>query len=138
MQDKKDRSERIKYLNHEKDKQEERKQFYLAQIAQLKELIKSNQKEIRYNEGWVKFHEAGIEKHKENIREIAILDEKLDQEKKLAFHLEQIEKHHKEYIMLHKRELEFIEQEVKFFEKGIEKCDEQLKFLNRKIRENKI
>ena len=136
MEDKKDKSERLRYLNEEKEKQEKRRAFYIDQINNLKDWIKSNQKEIKYNEGWINFHKNSEEKHKEKIKQTAILDEKIEQENKLDFHIKEIKNHHEEYINFHKREIDFINEEIKFFEKGIDKCQKQLDFLNEKIEEN--
>ncbi len=83
MEDKKDKPERLKYLNQEKEKQEHKRAFYTNQIKELKKLEKLNQKEIKYNEGWINFHKESISKHKETINKTAILDEKIDQENKL-------------------------------------------------------
>ncbi len=107
MKDKKDKSERLEYLNQEKLKQEKRKLFYKNQIEELKDLIKSNEDEIKYNNKWIEFHENSINKHKETIKETLILDEKIDQEEKIKFHINQIKEHHEKDIEFHKKEVDF-------------------------------
>ncbi len=136
MEDKKDRAERLKYLNQEKEKQEERKIFYISQINKLKDLIKSNQKEIKYNWGWIAFHEKSIENHKKRIQSIVKFNEKQDQEKKLDFHIKEIKNHHEGYIKFHKKEIDFMKKEIQLFKHGVKKCDEQIVFLGNKI--NKV
>lgn len=138
MENNKDKSERLKYLNEEKQKQNERKKFYLQEIEILRKFLFENEKEIKYSGGWIDFHRKSIENHKEKIREVVNLNEKQEQEEKLKFHIEQVENHHKKYIEYHKKEVEFVEKEIQLFEQGIKKCEEQLAFLNEKIEENKI
>jgi hypothetical protein len=138
MADNKDKSERLKYLNEEKDNQINKKSFYNKRIVELKDLIIKNEKEIEYNEKWIVFHEESIKKHKEEIKNTAILDEKIDQERKLKFHLEQIENHHKEYIKYHEKEIEFAKKEILLYKEGLVNTEKQLDFLNEKIAENKI
>ena len=138
MEDKKDKSERSKYLNQEKENQEKRRDFYNTQLKELKDLIKSNQKEIQYNEGWINFHKNSVANHKKKIEQTADLNEKIDQEKKTKFHIEQIENHHKETIGFHEVEVKFIKKQIRLFEEGIKKSEKQLIFLNRKIEENKV
>jgi len=134
MKDNKDFSERLKYLNEEKQRQDERKKFYLHEIGRLKKLLIENEKEIKYNESWIVFHEKSIEKHRKMLLETTNPDEKRDQEAKLKFHTEQIENHHKSYINYHKKEIEFLKREVLIFEDGLRKCKEQIVFLDEKIR----
>ncbi len=134
MKDIKDQAERLKYLNEERKKQEERRKFYVQEIENLKKLILENEKEIKYNESWVAFHEKSIENHKKRLREITGIDEKHDQEAKLKFHVGQIENHHKSYISYHKKEVEFLKREIQMFEDGLRKCKEQIIFLDEKLR----
>jgi len=136
--DEKDKSGRLKYLDEEKAKQEKRKSVYVQQLEEIRTLLEANEKEIQYNEGWIRFHENSIEGHKKKIRETYDFDEKVDQEKKLEFHKKEIGEHHKEYIEYHKKEVEFIKKEIQIFEDGIKKCEEQLEFVNGKLEENKI
>lgn len=137
MEDQKDKSARLKYLNEEKQKQEEKKYFYIQQIKKLKALFEFNEKEIKYNKGWVAFHEGAIEKHKEEIQKAITLEKKQEQENKLRFHVGEIENHHKKYIDYHKKEMElFIKKEIQLFNEGIRNCEQQLNFLSNKIKEN--
>ena len=134
MKNNKDVAERLKYLNEEKQKQDERKRFYLREIGKLKKLLFENEKEIKYNEDWIAFHEKSAEKHRKRLSGMANPDEKREQEAKLKFHIEQIENHHKSYINYHKKEVEFLKREVRIFEDGLKKCEEQIVFLDEKIR----
>ena len=68
MKDKKDMSERLKYFNGLYQQQHNRKDFYAQQILEIKQLLESNEKEIRYNEGWIGFHENSIEGHRQQIK----------------------------------------------------------------------
>ena len=122
----------MKYLNEEKQRQDERKRFYLHEIERLKKLLIENEKEIKYNESWIAFHEKSVEKHKKRLMEMTNPDEKRDQEAKLKFHIGQIENHHKSYINYHKKEIEFLKREVWIFEDGLKKCEEQIVFLDKK------
>lgn len=135
MKDDKDKTERLEYLSGEKRKQEERKRFYLQEIGKLKKFLLENGKEIKYNEGWMAFHEKSIENHGKRLLEMANPDERRDQEAKIKFHIGQIENHHKSYMNYHKKEIEFLKKEIQIFEDGIKKCEEQLVFLNKKIKE---
>lgn len=105
MEDKRDKSDRLKYLNGEKDKQEKRKSVYLQQLEEIRKLLEENEKEINYNEGWIKFHENSIVEHKKEVERIVDFEVKKDQEKKLKFHQEQIENHHNKNIGYHKKEV---------------------------------
>ena len=127
---------REKYFSEEKQKQKRRKSVYVQQLEEIRKLLEDNEKEIEYNEGWIKFHENSLKEHQKVIGETFDLDEKIDQEKKLKFHKEQIENHHKKYIEYHKKEVESIKKEIQIFEGGIKRCEEQLEFINRKIKEN--
>ncbi len=139
MEDNKDKTERLRYLNKQRQIQKQKKEFYFHKIERLKRaLLEYHKKEIKYNEGWIIFHEKSIERHKKEIQEIRTLNEKQNQEEKLKFHIGQIENHHKKYIEYHEKEMEFIEKEIELFEQGIKRSEEQLIFLNNKIRENKI
>lgn len=134
--DKKDKSERLNYLKKEKLKQEKRRNFYSEQLREIKEMLESNEKEIRYNEGWIKFHENSIKGHQKVIDETFDLDEKIDQQGKLKFHVEQINEHHNKSVNYHKKEVEALNKEIELFGEGIKRCEEQLEFLNKKIIEN--
>ncbi|OGJ16907.1 hypothetical protein A3K73_00525 [Candidatus Pacearchaeota archaeon RBG_13_36_9] len=139
MKDDKDKSERLRYLNEQKQIQNQKRRFYLDRIEKLKKsLLGYHKKGIEYNRGWIAFHEKSIERHKKEIQEVITLNEKQEQEEKLKFHIEQIESHHKKYIEYHEKEIGFLEKEVQLFERGIKSCEEQLIFLNKKIEENKI
>lgn len=139
MEDKKDKSERLKYLDEQKQIQKQKKEFYLDRTEKLKKIfLEYHKKEIKYNEEWIVFHEKSIERHKKEIQEVITLNEKQKQEEKLKFHIEQIEDHHKKYIEYHEKEVKFIEKEIRLFEQGIKRCEEQLIFLNKKIEENRI
>ncbi len=138
MEDKKDMSYRVNYLRSQKQQQKERSNFYVGEILRIKELLEINEKEIIYNDGWIKFHEVGIEGHKKQIQEAFSLDEKKDQEQKLQFHIKQIEDHHKKTIEYHKKELNALRKEIQLFEEGIKRCEEQINYLNEKIKENTI
>lgn len=134
MKNDKDVAERLKYLNEEKQRQGERKEFCLREIEKLKRLLIENEKEIKYNEDWVAFHEKSGEKHKKRLPEMSNPDEKREQEAKLKFHIWQIENHHKSYINYHKKEIEFLKREILMFEDGLKRCEEQIAFLDEKIK----
>lgn len=136
--DKTDKSERLNYLRGEKAKQEKRKDFYSQQLSEIQEMLEANKKEIRYNEGWSKFHEEAIKGHQKVINETFDLNEKEDQEKKLEFHKIQIKEHHKKNVEYHQKEIKSIKKEIELFEEGIKRCEEQLGFLGKKIEENII
>ena len=137
MKDKKDRSKRLEYLTKEKEKQEERKDFYIQQIDELRSVLNSNEQAIKYNKGWILFHEKAIEEHTRKINTASNLVEKSDQEKKLQFHKEQIKEHHKKNIKYHNKERQAIQKEIDLFESGMNRCEEQIRFLNEKIDENR-
>lgn len=136
MKDKRDMSERLRYLTREKKEKEDRREFYSQQLLKIKDMVENNKKEINYNIGWIKFHESAIENHKKQIQEAITLEDKKNQEQKLNFHIQQIENHHKRNVDYHSKEIEFLEKEFNLFEQGINKCEEQLTFLNNKIKEN--
>ncbi|MFH1521599.1 MAG: hypothetical protein ABIF18_01440 [archaeon] len=136
MKDKKDMSERQRYFEELHKQQHKRKDFYAQQLLEIKHLLEMNEKEIRYNEGWVNFHEKSIEGHRQQIKEIPHIDEKKEQEQKLQFHVEQIEKHHKKNIEYHNKEIDALKKEVQLFEEGINRCKSQIQFLSEKISEN--
>ncbi len=138
MEDRKDKSDRIRYFHIQKEKQEKRKYLYLHQLLEIKELLEQNEEKIVYNEGWCKFHSEAVEGHKKAMQETFSLDEKKDQEEKLNFHREQIENHHKKVIGYHKKEVESLKKEITLFEEGIKRCEEQIEFLEGRIRENSI
>jgi len=133
-----DKSERVKYLEGERVKQEKRKGFYFQQLKEIKEFLDANEKEIRYNEGWINFHEESIKGHQKEIEETFDLDKKRDQDKKLEFHKIQIEEHHKKNVKYHQKEIDSIKKEIELFGEGIKRCEEQLEFLSKKIEENRI
>lgn len=136
MEDKIDKSDRVKYFYTQKEKQEKRKHLYSHQLLEIKELLEQNEEKIDYNEGWCKFHSNAIEGHKKKIQETFSLDEKKDQEEKLSFHKGEIENHHKKVVEYHKKEVEALKKEIKLFEEGIKRCEEQIAFLENRIKEN--
>lgn len=135
--DKFDKSERLRYLEGERTKQEKRRGFYVQQLKEIKDLLEANEKEIKYNEGWINFHEKSIKEHQKVIDEIPDLDKKKEQEEKLEFHKKQIEEHHKKNVEYHKKEIEAIKKEIELFEIGVKRCERQLDFLGKKIEENR-
>ncbi len=124
---------RKQYFNEEFKKQSIRKNDYLKYLKKLRKLLNENEEEIKYNEGWIKFHQKSLEEHKKVIEETFDLDKKIDQEGKLKFHKDQIENHHLAYIGYHKKEILAIKEEIKLFEQGIKRCEEQVEFLNEKF-----
>jgi len=136
MKGNEDKVERLKYLNEEKGIQESKKEFYLKEIEKLKKILEKNKEEVKYNEGWINFHNGSAGKHKKNIQGTIRFEEKEDQLKKLKFHINQIENHHKEYIKYHDKEISFLIKELQLFEEGIIRCNEQIGFLNKKMEEN--
>lgn len=136
MNDKKDMSERQKYFEELHKQQYKRKDFYAQQLLEIKQLLEMNEKEIRYNEGWVNFHKKSIEGHRQQIKEIPHINGKKEQEQKLWFHVEQIEKHHKKNIEYHNKEIDALNKEVQLFEEGINRCEEQINYLQNKTKEN--
>jgi hypothetical protein len=136
MEDKKDKSDRLKYFKTETNHQIKRKYFYLHQLFEIKELLERNEKEILYNKGWIDFHENSIKRHQEEIGKVLDLNEKINQEGKLNFHKEQIKGHHEKNIEYHNKEIEALQKEIQLFEEGIKRCEEQIEFLNEKIKQN--
>tara|TARA_Y100000310_G_scaffold246405_1_gene251707 strand:- start:575 stop:955 length:381 start_codon:yes stop_codon:yes gene_type:complete len=120
---------RLSYLTKELEKQKAKLDSHKEQIGLLKDSRVFNEKGIKYNQGWVTFHLEAIEKHKEQIK----ADVGDDQVSKLNFHIEQIENHHKENISYHKKEICTIDKWIKMHRDSIPSCDEQIKFLQRKI-----
>jgi len=138
MKDKKDMSERLKYLQGQKNLQDKRRYLYLHQLFEVKELLEKNEKEIVYNDGWVKFHENAIEGHKKQIQETLNFEEKKDQEGKLGFHVKEIRNHHEQNLDYHKKEIDALKKEIQLFEGGVKRCEEQIEFLEKKIEGNTI
>lgn len=138
MEDKKDMSERLKYLQGQKNLQDKRKYLYLHQLFEVKELLEKNEKELTYNIGWVKFHETAIEGHKEEIQKVLDLEIRKDQEQKLQFHIKEIKNHHEQNVDYHQKEIDALKKEIELFEQGIKRCEEQVEFLERKIKENTV
>jgi hypothetical protein len=136
MEDKKDKFDRVKYFGELIKNQEERKEFYIQQIEQIKKLRDLNEKEIKYNENWIIFHEKSIKEHEKAIKNTLDLNYKKEQEEKLNFHVSQIKGHHSESINYHKKEVIALEKEMDLFKQGIARCEEQIKYLERKIKEN--
>ena len=69
MKDNKDKSERLNYFHEEKQKQDKRKSLYVQQLEEIRNLLEANEKEIKYNEDWIGFHETSIEGHKKQIQQ---------------------------------------------------------------------
>lgn len=136
MEDKKDKFDRVKYFEELIKNQLERRNFYTQQIEQIKKLLDSNEKEIKYNEGWIKFHEKSSKGHEKAIKNTFDLNYKKEQEEKLSFHLSQIKEHHSENINYHQKEVIALKKEMELFKQGIERCGEQIKYLEKKIKEN--
>ena len=136
MEDKKDKFDRVKYFEELIKKQEERRDFYIQQIKQIKKLLDSNEKEIKYNEEWIKFHEKSSKEHEKAIKSTFDLNYKKEQEEKLNFHLSQIKGHHSESINYHEKEVVALKKEMELFNQGLERCEEQIKYLDKKIKEN--
>lgn len=136
MKDKKDMSNRLKYFKNQDKQQHNRKDFYVQQILEIKQLLEMNEKEIRYNNGWINFHKNSIEEHKRQIKKIIHLDKKVDQEQKLQFHREQIENHHKRNIKYHNEEMGALKKEQQLFKEGIKRCEDQIELLQKRMKEN--
>jgi|GEM_PF-797572 len=122
----KDKLYRIKYLQGEKEKQECRKDFYLKQIRKLNTTLQVSEKEILENKGWIKFHKNCIMKHKKEISTSLDNNYKKNQEEKLKFHMDQVNKHHEKNIEYHNREIAAAIEEMKLFQKGAIRCEKQL------------
>lgn len=136
MKDKRDMSERLKYFQELKIKIGGRKIFYNEQIEIVKILLRENKEEIEYNEGWNEFHKKAITEHKNKIELTIDFKIKKDQEEKIKWHSQQIEKHHNKYIEFHQREISALLKEIELFEKGLKRCNEQIKIIEEKIKEN--
>jgi len=72
MKDKKDMSERLKYFKEQHNQQSNRKEFYSEQLLEIKRLLELNEKEIKYNEGWINFHANSIDDHKKKLKKYLI------------------------------------------------------------------
>ena len=131
-----DKTKRLGYLKEELRKQLQELDIHNEHTAKLKESINFQQQEIRYNKGWREFHENSIENHKKQIQQTLNLDEKKDQEIKLAFHVRQIQEHHNKYLEYHKRQIEYSGDWLCLHKKGIIECNKQIEFLKQKIQEN--
>lgn len=129
----KDKSERLKYLEEELRKQNEKLSFHKKHIEILENSVKLQKDEIKYNKGWVKFHNDSILKHKRQINYAKDDLEKADQIRKLAFHMDQIKNHHNTCIDYHKRELSYTLDWIRLSEEALSECNFQIKFLEDKI-----
>ena len=138
MKDKKDMSERLKYFNKQHTQQQDRKGFYTKQLAEIKQLLEKNEHEVRYNEGWIKFHDNVAKEHQSQIDESVDLDKTIDQKQKLQFHINQIEEHHVKNLIYHNNEIAALKKEILLFKEGIDRCESQIKFLKDKIKENSV
>lgn len=129
----KDKSERLKYLKDELRKQKEKLCLHNECIKNLLASLDFNNKEIKYNQGWIKFHKDSILKHKKQIKEAENNSEKLDQIGKLSFHNEQIKNHHNLCISYHKKEISYALKWIELNKKALLECESQIKFLEDKI-----
>ncbi len=120
---------RLNYLTKELEKQKNKLNYHKEQIKLLEGSRVFNEEGIKYNQGWVAFHLEAIEKHKEQIK----AGVGKDQESKLNFHKEQIEGHHQDNISYHEKEICTIDKWIQMHMDAIPSCDEQIKFLRKKI-----